>query len=85
MNSYKYAFPGDARGKINIVCKEQDGGVRLAIMDDGAGFSVEERRGSLGMRLLRALGRSLGGETLVSGEGGAKVEVAFPLHVAGSA
>jgi two-component sensor histidine kinase len=51
----------------------------LAVEDDGTGFAVEPRRGSLGMRLLRAMGRALGGETQVSGEGGTRVSVRFPI------
>ena len=79
LNSYKYAFPAGASGMIEVVCKEQNRAVTLAIRDNGVGFPVDQRRGSLGMRLLRALGRSLGGETLVSGERGTKVEIIFPM------
>lgn len=79
LNAYKYAFPAGARGRIEVSCACEGELVRLAVRDNGAGFPAEERRGSLGMRLLRALGRSLGGETLVTGGGGTCVSVAFPL------
>ena len=82
LNSYKYAFPAGTNGLIEVVCKEQNGAITLAIRDNGIGFPVDQRRGSLGMRLLRALGRSLGGETLVSGERGTKVEIVFPMVAA---
>ena len=78
LNSYKYAFPGRAPGTIMIVCREESGIVTLAVRDDGAGFAAEQRRGSLGMRLLRALGRSLGGETVVTSGNGTEVSVSFP-------
>ncbi|HEX8641555.1 MAG TPA: sensor histidine kinase [Allosphingosinicella sp.] len=78
LNSYKYAFPPDAGGKIEVSCVREDKMVRLAVADDGAGFPAEERRGSLGMRLLRALGRSLGGETEVVSGSGTRVSVDFP-------
>lgn len=78
LNSYKYAFPGRAGGTIEISCKPRRGEITLRIRDDGVGFSAEERRGSLGMRLLRALGRSLGGETLVTSGAGTEVSVTFP-------
>jgi len=79
LNSFKYAYPAGASGTIEIVCREEGGMVTLAVRDDGAGFPAEQRRGSLGMRLLRALGRSLGGEALVSSGRGTEVRVSFPL------
>lgn len=79
LNSYKYAFAAGSGGSIEVSCLCDNGMVRLAVADDGAGFPAEERRGSLGMRLLRALGRSLGGETLVASGPGTCVSVAFPL------
>ncbi|HWT13484.1 MAG TPA: sensor histidine kinase [Allosphingosinicella sp.] len=79
LNSYKYAFSAGAPGRIDVSCTREGTMVRLAVTDDGAGFPAEERRGSLGMRLLRALGRSLGGETIVTSGGGTAVVVAFPL------
>jgi two-component sensor histidine kinase len=82
LNSYKYAFPGGAGGTIGILCKPADGAIAIAIRDDGVGFSAEERRGSLGMRLLRALGRSLGGETLVTSGAGTTVSLTFPATAA---
>ncbi|HMG48748.1 MAG TPA: sensor histidine kinase [Allosphingosinicella sp.] len=79
LNSYKYAFPDGAGGTIEIRCRAAGGAVFLAVRDDGAGFPAEQRRGSLGMRLLRALGRTLGGETFVSTANGTEVSVSFPL------
>ena len=78
LNSYKYAFRDRRAGTIRIVCREEGGIVTLAVRDDGAGFPAEQRRGSLGMRLLRALGRSLGGETVVTSGDGTEVSVSFP-------
>ena len=78
LNSYKYAFPGRAPGTIGIICREEGGIVTLAVRDDGAGFPAEQRRDSLGMRLLRALGRSLGGEVRVTSGNGTEVSVSFP-------
>ena len=79
LNSFKYAFPAGRGGTIEICCRCEGEIVHLAVRDDGAGFPAERRRGSLGMRLLRALGRSLGGETLVRGDGGTEVSLSFPL------
>jgi len=82
LNSYKYAFPEGTAGRIEVSCEQEGDMVRLTVADDGAGFPAEERRGSLGMRLLRALGRSLGGETLVASGAGTQVTLAFPLSAA---
>ncbi|HEV2817275.1 MAG TPA: sensor histidine kinase [Allosphingosinicella sp.] len=79
LNAYKYAFPAGAGGTIEIVCGQEGGIVSLAVRDDGTGFPAEQRRGSLGMRLLRALGRALGGETSVTSGDGTEVAVSFPL------
>jgi two-component sensor histidine kinase len=79
LNAYKYAFPAGAGGTIAIRCREKGGIVFLAVRDDGAGFPAEQRRGSLGMRLLRALGRALGGETAVDSGNGTEVSLSFPL------
>ncbi|MGQ0589078.1 MAG: sensor histidine kinase [Sphingosinicella sp.] len=79
LNSFKYAFPPSTSGRIRVVCRREQGAIRLAVIDNGAGFPVEQRRGSLGMRLLRALGRSLGGETLVTAKAGTAVEISFPM------
>ena len=79
LNSHKYAFPGGRKGVIEIICREQAGSVCLAVHDDGVGFPVQQRRSAVGMRLLRALGRTLGGETLVEGDRGTRVEIRFPI------
>lgn len=79
LNSYKYAFPGGRAGHVCVSLKVRGRAGMLQISDNGIGFSAEERRGSLGMRLLRALGRALGGEAMVDGTAGTKVSVEFPI------
>lgn len=79
LNSYKYAYPAGASGTIEILCREEGETITFAVRDNGAGFPAEQRRGSLGMRLLRALGRSLGGETSVKSGRGTEVSVSFPV------
>lgn len=80
LNSYKYAFPDGRAGTIQVRFIALDGTGFLTVADDGVGFSTERRRGSLGMRLLRALGRALAGETRVEGVDGTKVNVQFPMN-----
>lgn len=79
LNAYKYAFPSGRVGQVEVQLSATDSVVELSINDNGVGFSAEQRRGSLGMRLLRALGRALGGETIIKGEAGTSVAVAFPV------
>jgi two-component sensor histidine kinase len=79
LNAYKYAFPDGRGGTVRVRFRTEGEAGELRIEDDGTGFAVEPRRGSLGMRLLRAMGRALGGETQVSGEAGTRVAVRFPL------
>jgi two-component sensor histidine kinase len=79
LNSYKYAFPEVRSGNVLVRLSAAGNDARLEISDDGVGFASDVRKGSLGMRLLRALGRALGGETAVSGTGGTSVAVEFPV------
>jgi two-component sensor histidine kinase len=78
LNAYKYAFPAGRCGTVIVSLTCSSDTCRLQISDNGVGFAAELRRGSLGMRLLRALGRALGGETVVVGERGTSVSVTFP-------
>jgi len=77
INAFKYAFP-ETPGRIKLMFRVEHGAAELSVSDDGVGFSVEDRRGSLGMRLLRALARALGGEAEVHGQSGVSVAVRFP-------
>lgn len=79
LNSFKYAFPEGWEGNIRVTCYRSGQHAYLCVSDDGEGFEAEARRGSLGLRLLRALGRSLGGETQITGNRGTVVEVSFPV------
>lgn len=79
LNSYKYAFPGGRKGQVHVSLEIRDRAAVLQVQDNGIGFSAAERRGSLGMRLLRALGRALGGEAVVDGSDGTRLIVNFPL------
>jgi two-component sensor histidine kinase len=85
LNAYKHAFPGGKRGRVEISARRQGDLIELNVRDDGVGFSTTERHGSLGMRLLRALGRSLGGETRVTSADGTEVSVTFPPGSSGPA
>ena len=80
-NSYKYAFPNQEKGTIQIDFKKIDNKIILLIQDNGVGFPVEydlERGESLGMQLIQALTSQLDGELVVSRENGTSFKISFP-------
>lgn len=89
VNAIKYGCPG-GRGRIRIVLGKEEGGLRLAVSDEGpglpAGFSMPGKGwegGSLGFTLVSQLAGQLSG-TLSAGPGpggkGASFVVSFPLE-----
>ena len=80
-NSYKYAFPNQEKGTIQIDFKKIDNKIILLIQDNGVGFPEEydlERGESLGMQLIQALTSQLDGELVVSRENGTSFKISFP-------
>lgn len=80
-NSYKYAFPNQEKGTIQIDFKKIDNKIILFIKDNGVGFPEEydlERGESLGMQLIQALTSQLDGELVVSRENGTSFKISFP-------
>ena len=79
-NAYKYAFPGQRKGTIEIKLKKQSGKTVLGISDNGVGFPAGydfEKSDSLGMQLVQALTSQIDGELKVSHENGSSFEVSF--------
>ena len=78
INALKHAFPENRIGRIVVRCRRLDARrCRLEVADDGVGRAVQPRKGSLGMKLMRALARTLGGELQMSDEDGVRVAVDF--------
>ena len=80
-NAYKYAFPGNEKGKILIELKKTNGKMKLLVQDNGVGFDEDfslEKSESLGMQLIQALTSQLDGELKVSFENGTSFEISFP-------
>ena len=80
-NIFKHAFPGDREGVIRVTMETlPDGKLRLAIADDGAGFSMDSQNRSVGSRLIRTFGLQLGGVSGVHSEPGrgTVVDLIFP-------
>jgi PAS domain S-box-containing protein len=80
-NAYKYAFPGNEKGRILIELKKTNGKMMLLVQDNGVGFHEDfslEKSDSLGMQLIQALTSQLDGELKVSFENGTSFEISFP-------
>ena len=80
-NIFKHAFPPGRQGVISVTMAALgDGRLRLAIADNGIGFTDGEAAKSVGSRLIKTFGLQLGGISQVrsaAGEG-TVVELIFP-------
>lgn len=77
-NALKHAFPNEREGTVWIGLREADPGRRLRIVDDGIGLPAGQGarlRGSLGMRLMRALAEQIGSELELRSDQGVEVEI----------
>lgn len=63
-NAAKYAFEPGAAGRIEVRLGVRDGGYALSVADDGCGFDNDTpaRGTGLGMRVIKAMARSLRSE-----------------------
>lgn len=65
VNSLKHAFADGRGGTVTVSVQPRDGGVRVAVSDDGRGLpaaAAGQRPPSLGRQLAAGLARQLGGE-----------------------
>lgn len=78
-NAIKYAFGNERGAKIWISMFETDATVKLTIKDNGRGFewSEDNERKSLGMQLIRGLGKELKGTASIEAKDGTKLSIAF--------
>jgi two-component sensor histidine kinase len=81
-NAFKHAFPpGRGGGTVSVSLQPAgDGQLRLAVEDDGVGFSQDELETSIGTQLIRTFGQQLHGKSAVravKGKG-AVSEIIFP-------
>jgi two-component sensor histidine kinase len=59
-NAFKYAFPDDRGGTVNVsLQRERDGKLQLAVEDNGEGCPDDAKEG-LGSRIVRLLAQQLG-------------------------
>ena len=78
-NAMKYAFPDGRHGTIRVECHAHGETAALTIVDDGIGFAAPSREGSLGLRLVRTLAKAIGGEAVIDGTNGTRIEVRFNI------
>lgn len=80
-NSFKYAFPENKPGELNISLKNKDKHLELIIEDDGIGFpeDVDFRNieSSLGLRLVNSLVNQLDGTIELDRSHGTKFTITF--------
>ena len=65
VNALKHAFAGRDGGRVTVSVQPQEGGVRVAVSDDGRGLppdAAERLPRTLGRQLAASLARQLGGE-----------------------
>ena len=60
-NAYKYAYPPEEPGEIRVALRRTEGGLELAVEDDGIGWTGEGKpRGTgLGSRIVKAMATNL--------------------------
>ena len=76
INTYKYAFPQQMTGSIEVRCVSEDDTVRITVADDGVGLPDDYSKGgadSFGWNLINNLARQVDGTLAVSRTAGTAV------------
>ncbi|MEO1051717.1 MAG: tetratricopeptide repeat protein [Bacteroidota bacterium] len=77
-NSFKYAFPGDRKGALNIALKEATNKLELIVQDDGVGATNDiETSDSFGIRMIKSLSRKLEAEISFDFDEGTKASLSI--------
>ncbi|MFK5974252.1 MAG: sensor histidine kinase, partial [Flavobacteriaceae bacterium] len=84
VNSLKYAFPDNRRGKIHISLKQTGTLVQLDVKDDGIGHKKENKaiETGFGTRLIKLLTKQLEGKMLLNIDQGTHVSIQFKCNKA---
>jgi two-component sensor histidine kinase len=78
-NAIKHAYPDGKAGVVRVTLSCDATSVALAVEDDGIGCKNTSATGSLGVRLMTEMARSLGGELAMGSDSGTRVSTSFPL------
>ena len=78
-NAFKYAFPDDRSGAVNVILhRVSDGQLELVVEDNGKGCPQEVKEG-LGTRIVRLLAQQLGSlVTRTAANPGCRVSLTIP-------
>ncbi len=85
-NAFKHGFPDGRKGKVEIALERplEGNDAVLIVTDSGVGMSETPAGGmGLGTRLISGLAQQLGGQVMVTRENGVRVELRFPVNLAG--
>ncbi len=81
-NCFKYAFPADRAGEIQIsMTRTATEGLKLSVADNGVGFPKHvdfKNTDSLGMQIINTLAEQLDGTIHMTNGTGTKFEICFP-------
>ncbi|PJK28173.1 sensor histidine kinase [Minwuia thermotolerans] len=79
-NALKHAFPDGRAGHIGLSFAIRDDGTgRLILTDDGIGFDVEAAREGLGVHLMHAFAKQIGGVLSIKGSDGTRIVMDVPI------
>ena len=78
-NALKHAFPSGRRGTVSIGFESRGDDYRLSVADDGVGTAAAEppKPGSLGLKVVDALVKQIGGAMSVASDRGTKFRITF--------
>ncbi|MEO3473594.1 sensor histidine kinase [Roseomonas sp. CAU 1739] len=82
-NAMRHGFPDGRRGRIAISLHVEDDSAHLVVEDNGIGMrntQPSDDGDGLGMRLIEGFASHLGGIAEISGDGGTRISVRFPLQ-----
>lgn len=82
-NAFKYAFPGNKKGKIEIFVKEKNNKIEIIVSDNGVGISPNidlKNTETLGMQLVTSLVDQINGQIFHKNkEPGTEISIIFEL------
>lgn len=87
MNAAKHAYPWGHRGALYVVCRRRGENLVLVVSDDGQGLGKDfdlARAQGLGMTILEAIVRQLGGAFHAVSDNGARFTITVPAPPAAS-
>lgn len=77
-NAVRHAFPGDRTGRVGVIIRRSESGLRVEISDDGIGMEADAN--GFGHSLVEMVGRQLRGSIhRAGGDPGTRIAIDVPL------